>query len=127
MADNRTIYTIREDEENGSVRVSEEVLAIIAGLAATEVKGVASMAGGMTNDIIAKLGMKNLRSGVNVVVDGDVTSVDLALTISYGYSIVDVSTEVQERVKAAIESMTGLTVDQVNVRVADVSVKENKE
>lgn len=127
MADKRTIYTIREDEENGSVRVSEEVLAIIAGLAATEVKGVASMAGGMTNDIIAKLGMKNLRSGVNVVVDGDVTSVDLALTISYGYSIVDVSTEVQERVKAAIESMTGLTVDQVNVRVADVSVKENKE
>ena len=127
MADKRTIYTIREDEENGSVRVSEEVLAIIAGLAATEVKGVASMAGCMTNYIIAKLGMKNLRSGVNVVVDGDVTSVDLALTISYGYSIVDVSTEVQERVKAAIESMTGLTVDQVNVRVADVSVKENKE
>ena len=127
MADKRTIYTIRQDEENGSVRVSEEVLAIIAGLAATEVTGVASMAGGMTNDIIAKLGMKNLRSGVNVVVDGDVTSVDLALTISYGYSIVEVSTEVQERVKAAIESMTGLKVDQVNVRVADVSVKENKE
>lgn len=127
MADKQTIYTIREDEDRGSVRVSEEVLAIIAGLAATEVKGVASMAGGMTNDIIARLGMKNLRSGVSVVVEDNEASVDLKLTISYGYAIVDVSKEVQERVKTAIESMTGLTCRQVNVRVADVSVKENKE
>ncbi|MDD6348171.1 MAG: Asp23/Gls24 family envelope stress response protein [Lachnospiraceae bacterium] len=128
MADKRTMFTIREDEQNGSVKVSEEVLAIIAGLAATEVKGVSSMAGGFKEDTIARLGLKNLRAGVSVTVEEDhITAIDLALNINYGFSIVDVSREVQERVKNAVESMTGLEVSQVNVRVADVSMKDNQE
>lgn len=127
MADKRTMFTIREDEEKGYIKVSEEVLAIIAGLAANEVTGVSSMAGGLKEDTIAKLGMKNLRAGVAVEVENDIASIDLALNISYGYSIVDVSTDVQERVKTAIESMTGLEVAHVNVRVADVSIKEKQE
>ena len=128
MADKRTMFTIREDEQNGSVKVSEEVLAIIAGLAATEVKGVSSMAGGFKVDTIARLGLKNLRAGVSVTVEENhITAIDLALNINYGFSIVDVSRAVQERVKNAVESMTGLEVSQVNVRVADVSMKDNQE
>lgn len=127
MSDKRTMFTIREDENAGSVKVSEEVLAIIAGLAATEVSGVASMEGGVTKDLIARLGIKNLRAGVKVTVEEEQISVDLALNIDYGYAIMDVSTQVQERVKSALENMTGLTVSEVNVRVADVSVKAAKE
>ena len=125
MADKRNLFTIREQENVGSVKVTEEVTAIIAGLAATEVEGVSSMAGGVTKDLIAKLGMRSLRSGVEVDVLEGVVTVDLTLNIAYGYSIVDVSKKVQEKVKTAIESMTGMEVSDVNVRVADVSV-ENK-
>ncbi|MCI1723699.1 MAG: Asp23/Gls24 family envelope stress response protein [Lachnospiraceae bacterium] len=125
MADKRNLFTIREQENVGSVKVTEEVTAIIAGLAATEVEGVSSMAGGVTKDLIAKLGMRSLRSGVKVDVLEGVVTVDLTLNIAYGYSIVDVSKKVQEKVKTAIESMTGMEVSDVNVRVADVSV-ENK-
>ena len=86
------------------------------------------MAGGFKEDTIARLGLKNLRAGVSVTVEEDhITAIDLALNINYGFSIVDVSREVQERVKNAVESMTGLEVSQVNVRVADVSMKDNQE
>lgn len=126
MADKRNVFTIREDENIGSVKVTEEVTAIIAGLAATEVKGVSSMGGGVTKDLISRLGAKNLRSGVKVDVLEGVVTVDLALNIEYGYSIVDVSRQVQEKVKTAIESMTGMEVLDVNVRVADVAVDKNR-
>ena len=124
MADKRNIFTIREDTGAGSVRITEEVVEIIAGLAATEVKGVSSMAGGVTKELIQKLGVRNLRSGVKVDVLEGVVTVDLALNIDYGYSIVEVSKQVQEKVKTAIESMTGMEVSDVNVRVADVSVDQ---
>ncbi|MDO4477784.1 MAG: Asp23/Gls24 family envelope stress response protein [Lachnospiraceae bacterium] len=128
MADKRTMFTIRENESVGSVKVSEEVIAIISGLAAMEVKGVASMGDGLTKDIIARLGMKNLRSGVSVELTAEDTAViSVVLNIGYGFSIVEVSTQVQERIKTAVESMTGLEVSAVNVRVADVDVAKGKE
>ena len=99
-------------------------MAIIAGLAATEVEGVSKMAGNITNELVSKLGMKNLSKGVKVAVTQESVSVDLALELEFGYSIPAVSASVQERVKSAIETMTGLTVDEVNIRIAGVSLEK---
>ena len=125
MADNRKVVKIKEDNL-GEVHVADEVVAIIAGLAATEVEGVASMAGNITNELVSKLGMKNLSKGVKVEVAEKTVSVEVALNISYGYSIPEVSEKVQEKVKAAIETMTGLSVAIVNVRIATVDMKNTK-
>ena len=125
MADNRNVVKIKEDNL-GEVHVADEVVAIIAGLAATEVEGVASMAGNITNELVSKLGMKNLSKGVKVEVAEKTVSVEVALNISYGYSIPEVSEKVQEKVKSAIETMTGLSVAIVNVRIATVDMKNTK-
>ena len=125
MADNRKVVKIKEDNL-GEVHVADEVVAIIAGLAATEVEGVASMAGNITNELVSKLGMKNLSKGVKVEVAEKTVSVEVALNISYGYSIPEVSEQVQEKVKSAIETMTGLSVAIVNVRIATVDMKNTK-
>ena len=117
---------IHADGQLGVVQIADEVVAIIAGLAATEVEGVASMAGNVTNELVAKLGMKNLSKGVKVIVTDHNVDVDLALNISYGYSIMKVSEKVQERVKAAIENMTGLHVPMVNIRIASVDMGKEK-
>ena len=87
----RNTYTIYDDNTVGTVQIADEVVAIIAGLAATEVEGVVSMAGNITNDIVGKLGMKNLSRGVKVEVLEGVVSVRLALNIRYGYSIPETS------------------------------------
>ena len=120
----RNTYTIKADENLGEVKIADEVVAIIAGLAAMEVDGVASMSGNTTREIIGNLAMKNLSKGVKVDVLEGIVTVSLKLTLKYGYSIVEVSGKVQEKVKAAIENMTGLTVADVNIRVAGVDVPE---
>ena len=118
----RNEYTIHSDENLGEVKIADEVVAIIAGLAAMEVEGVASMAGNATREIISKLGVKSRSKGANVdVLDGIVT-VSLNLNLKYGYSIMEISGKVQEKVKAAIENMTGLTVADVNIRIAGVEM-----
>ncbi len=126
MADDRSTYTIKEDGGIGTVKVADEVVAIIAGLAATEVKGVASMAGNITNELVARMGIKRLSNGVKVDVIDNIVTVDLTLNIEYGYNIPDISKKVQERVKSTIESMTGMTVTDVNVNIAGVNM-ENAE
>ena len=120
--DERTTYTIQNDSNMGEVKIADEVVAIIAGLAATEVEGVDCMAGKITNEIISRLGMKNLSKGVRVDVLEGVVTVSLALVLKYNYSIVDVTAKVQEKVKSAIENMTGLEVADVNIRVAGVEM-----
>lgn len=117
-------YNVLEEGQIGEVRIADEVVAIIAGLAATEVKGVASMAGNVTNELVSKLGMKNLSKGVKVVVTSEAVSVDMSLNMEYGYSIPKTSKMVQERVKQAIENMTGLEVLEVNIRIASVKMEE---
>ena len=116
--DERNIYTIQDDSSMGEVKIADEVVGIIAALAATEVEGVASMAGNITNELISRLGMKNLSKGVKVDVLEGVVTVSLALNMKYNYSIMDVSAKVQEKVKSAVENMTGLEVADVNVKVA---------
>ena len=118
--DERNIYTIQNDASKGEIKIADEVVAIIAALAATEVEGVASMAGNITNELIGKLGMKNLSKGVKVDVLEGIVTVSLALNLKYNYSIVEVSARVQEKVKNAIENMTGLEVADVNIKVAGV-------
>lgn len=125
VEDNRITHTIHEDEKLGEVQIADDVVAIIAGLAATEVEGVATMAGNITNELVAKLGMKNLSKGVKIQVSEDGVLVDLALTLKFGYSIKNVSIKVQEKVKNAIENMTGLNVISVNIRIANLAVENN--
>ena len=122
----RNTYTIYDDNTVGTVQIADEVVAIIAGLAATEVDGVASMAGNITNELVGKLGMKNLSRGVKVEVLEGVVSVRLALNIRYGYNIPETSQKVQEKVKSAIENMTGLKVADVNVSISDVVLEQSK-
>lgn len=122
----RNTYTIYDDEGIGTVQIADEVVAIIAGLAATEVDGVASMAGNITNELVSKLGMKNLSKGVKVDVLDGVVCVDLALNLKYGYEIPATCKNVQEKVKTAIENMTGLEVSDVNVAIAGVNMEQTK-
>ena len=122
----RNTHKLYEKEMMGEVRIADEVVAIIAGLAATEVDGVDSMAGNITNELVSKLGMKNLSKGVKVSVENGVVKVDLTLNIDYGYSVPKTSEKVQERVKSAIENMTGLTVSDVNIRIASVFMEKQK-
>lgn len=124
MADDRSTYTIRDDGGVGTVKIADEVVAVIAGLAATEVKGVAAITGGITNGMVAKKGIKALSRGVRINVQDNLVTVDLALCLDYGYSIPEVGSEVQKKVKNAIENMTGMKVTDVNVHVSDVAVSD---
>lgn len=119
----RSTHTIHEKDKVGEVQIADEVVAIIAGLAATEVEGVDSMAGNITNELVGKLGMKNLSKGIKVEVLDSTVSVALSLNMSFGYNIPAVSAAVQEKVKTAIENMTGLTVLDVNIKIAGVNVE----
>ncbi len=121
--DERNNYTIELEDNNGEVVIADEVVAVIAGLAAMEVEGVASMAGNATRELISKIGIKSLSKGVRVDILEGVVTVALVFNIKYGHNIMAVTTKVQEKVKTAIENMTGLTVADVNVRVAGVDVE----
>jgi uncharacterized alkaline shock family protein YloU len=116
-----------ENIEKGGVKISNDVVAIIAGVAATEVKGVIGMSGGITGGITELLGMKNLSKGVKVEVNEKEASIDVFLVVEYGSNIAQIGKAVQENVKASIENMTGLDVVQVNVNIQGVSMpKEAK-
>src|SRR3712207_3170138 len=104
----RNMHKIISRPEIGEVHITEDVVAIIAALAATEVDGVESMHGNITNQLVNKLGVKNLSSGVKVQVIGQDVICELRLNVAYGVSIPEVSAKVQTRVKAAVENMTGM-------------------
>lgn len=114
-------------EELGNVKITEEVVAIIAGIAATEVAGVAGMSGGLAGGIAEMLGRKNLSKGVKVEVGEKEAAIDLYIIVEYGCRIPDVSWEIQEKVKKAVENMTGLSVIEVNIHIQGVNIdKEPK-
>jgi uncharacterized alkaline shock family protein YloU len=110
-----------EASDTGSVHIANDVVEIIAGIAASEVAGVAGMSGGLVGGITELLGKKNLSKGVKVDVAEAVASIDLYLAVEFGSRIPDVANEVQTRVKQAVESMTGLLVRQVNIHVQGVA------
>ncbi len=123
--ENQTGYTL-ENGNMGQVQIADEVVAIIAGLAATEVEGVASMAGNITNELVSKMGKKSLSKGIRVKVEDGIVNVNVALNIAYGYSVPKTCKKVQEKVKAAIENMTGLEVEKVDIQIANVSISKEK-
>ena len=122
----RNTHKLYEKEMMGEVRIADEVVAIIAGLAATEVDGVDSMAGNITNEVMSKVGVKNLTKGVKMEVYGSDVKVGLAVLLEYGYNIPATCQKVQERVKNAIENMTGLNVTDVDIRIAGVNMNTAK-
>lgn len=120
MEDNT--FKIYERDDLGEVRITEDVIAVIAGLAATEVEGVRSLEGNVTNEIVSKLGRKNLAAGVKAACADGCASVSLSIEVEMGFSIIEVSRAVQESVKNAVEGMTGLVVNAVDVEVAGVAI-----
>lgn len=110
----------KERNELGDVRIANEVVAVIAGLAAVEIDGVAGMSGGIAGGIAELLGRKNLAKGVKVEVGEAQAAVDIYVVVEFGVRIPDVSWKIQENVKRAIETMTGLEVVEVNVNVQGV-------
>lgn len=115
------------DVEIGNVKISEEVVAIIAGVAAMDVPGVAGMSGGIAGGIAEILGRKNLSKGVKVEVGEKEAAIDLYIIVEYGCRIPDVSWDIQEKVKNAVETMTGLDVIEINIHVQGVNIeKESK-
>lgn len=110
------------DEVDGDVKIGNDVIAAVAGLAATEVEGVARTAGGLTNELIGKLGMKNQRAGVEIRIEDNKVSADLSIVVQYGYSIPKTAKAIQERVKSAVDSMIGLPVERVNVHIVGVDI-----
>ncbi|SDH78769.1 Uncharacterized conserved protein YloU, alkaline shock protein (Asp23) family [Pseudobutyrivibrio sp. 49] len=124
MAENKNfVINVNGD---GGVNISEEVVGIIAGLGAVEVEGVESLAGNLTADNISKAGQGKLAKAIRVV-DSDPGKivVRMAINMKYGYEIPKVSGMVQEKVKQAVETMTGLVVTAVDIRIATVSVSSN--
>ena len=122
----RATHVVYEKDEHGQIVIADEVVAIIAGIAATEVKGVDSMYGGWSGEIISRMGIRDLSKGVSISIEDGHVSVKLSLNVRYGYSIPDVSRNVQDKVASAIESMTGLSVLDVNIRIAGVVNAENE-
>lgn len=120
----RQLFKIHEAKDIGAVHIADEVIAIVAGMAATEVEGVAGMVGNFTGDLVELLGRKNLAKGVAVTVEEGVVSLELACIVEYGSSLVEVTKNIQEKVKTAVETMTGLEVNEVNIKVAGVNVEK---
>lgn len=121
--------TLNENSDKfGTVKITNDVVAIIAGVAATEVKGVVGMGGGITGGLSEMLGMKNLSKGVKVEVTGNNASIEMQIVIEYGYKLAEVGKEVQENVKASVENMTGLNITEININIQGISMpKEEKE
>lgn len=117
-----TENTGEEKNKYGTVKIANDVVSVIAGLAATEVDGVAGMSGGITRDITEMFGMKNLSKGVKVEVGEKEAAIDLFIIVEYGMKISDVARNVQENVKNKVETMTGLRVVEVNVNVQGVNI-----
>lgn len=113
-------------ERAGTVRIADDVVAMIAALAATEVEGIAAMAGNLTNELLSRVGVRGLSRGARVEVSGEKVKAELAVVMEYGYNIPTTCQKVQAKVKSAIENMTGLEVQDVNIRIAGINVTREK-
>ena len=122
----KNTFVLQENEEIGSVKIADDVVAMIAALAATEVEGVAALSGNMTNEFLSRVGVRNAAKGTRVEVIQKKVKVDLAITIEYGFNIPATCQRVQTKVKNAVENMTGLEVTDVNIRIAGINVAKEK-
>jgi len=127
MAEKDEIIEVVTVDEIGSVKISDDVVSIIAGLAAADVAGVAGMSSTLAGGIAELLGKKNMSKGVKVSIDEQDVTIELVIVVEYGCRIPDVAWEVQEKVKTSVETMTGLNVLKVNIHVQGVSMEAKKE
>ncbi len=111
--------------EYGSVKISDDVVAVIAELAAKEVKGIIGMSGGIADSITEILGKKSPYKGIKVEVGEKETSIDLFVIVEYGVRIPDIAWQVQESVKKSVETMTGLNVVEVNIHIQGVNIDKD--
>ena len=119
------IYTLENENETGEVRIADDVEAVIAGLAATEIDGVASIYGNITNEIVSKLTKKSLSKGVKAIVSDNEVEINIILNVKFGFNIKEVTAKVQDKIKTSIENMTGLGVKAVNIRIANIVADAN--
>ena len=126
MADiNENIQTV-ENEDTGIIQIADDVVASIVGLAVTEVDGVSKLTGNITREIVAKLGKNNLSKGVVVEYDEDLKAkIDVSVEVKFGYNIMEVSKEIQDRVIQTLQTMTGIETAVINVRVSGIDFKES--
>ena len=117
-------FNLRENSDIGSVKIANDVIGMIAALAAMEIDGVSGMSGNITSEVLQKSGYKKLSKGVRVQLNGKNVAVDLALLMGYGFNIPATSQKVQTRVKNTVENMTGLNVTDVNVHISGITVAE---
>ena len=127
MEKETAVKAVKNANSLGTIRIADEVVSIIAGLAATEVDGIAGMSGGLVGGIAEMLGRKNFAKGVKVEVGEKEAAADLYVIVKYGVRIPDVALAVQENVKQAIETMTGLSVVEGNVHVQGVGFPETEQ
>jgi len=114
------------NDNNGSIRISDEVIATITSVAASEVEGVCGLMGSIAGEIAFKFGKKNLNKGIKVTSDDKEAVIDINLIVKYGVKIPDIAWEVQENVKKAVESMSGLVVTKINIHVVGVEFESNQ-
>lgn len=119
-------WSSKEISSIGEVMIADDVIATIAGVAATEVEGVSAMQGNITNELVGKLGMKNLTKGIRINVTESGVKADLSVQMRYGYSIPKTCKAIQERVKTAIENMVGLTVEEINIHIVGVDTNTTR-
>jgi len=115
-----------EDNQTGLIRISDDVVATIAGLAAMETPGITAMSGGISEGLAKRLSGKNVQKGVTVEVGQVEAAIDLRVIVQYGVKIHEVCHDLQENVRETVENMTGLNVVEVNVKVEGVSFKEEE-
>lgn len=122
----KSAVILTEKSGIGAVQIADDVVAMIASLAATEVEGVSATNGNITNEIMNKVAKKNISRGVKVDILGQNVMVDLTVIMDYGYNIPATCQKVQLKVKNAIENMTGLNCTDVNIRIAAINMKKEK-
>ena len=118
---------VDENTEDNSIQIADEVVSVIAGVAVSEIPGVYSMAGGIAGGISEVFsGKKNLSKGIKVEIVGNIAKIDVSIIVEYGTRIPDIAFEIQNRIKKAVENMTGLKVSNVNVHVQGVNTQQSK-
>lgn len=115
-------YTIKEEGQIGFIQIADDVVACIAGLAVTEVEGVSKLTGNVPNELVAKLGKKNLSRGIKITLGEKDVKVDVSIEVKFGYNIMKVSKAVQDKVKQSLLNMTGLNASTVNVKVSGIQM-----
>jgi uncharacterized alkaline shock family protein YloU len=118
-------FTLRDNADIGTVKIANDVIGMIAALAAMEIDGVSAMAGNITSELMSRVGYRNLSKGVKVLYSTAIRFVwILSILMGYGYNIPATCQKAQTRVKTAVENMTGLEVVDVNIRIAGITMPQ---